>query len=286
MVKVLVTGASGFIGTALCDQLNRDKVSFYGFSSHDGDIASSATWKKLPSAEIVVHLAGRSFVPDSWDSPVDFLGTNVLGTQQALDYCKRNDSRLIFISAYIYGIPKKLPMTEEHAVNPSNPYALSKYLAEQLCQFAVQSEQVRAAVVLRLFNVYGPGQRLEFLIPSIIQSLSSSQTIEVLDIKPRRDYVFLDDVVGAITSAMKLDTGFNILNIGSGLSHSVREVIEIIQKVAGTDLPVSSKNQERQQEIPDVVADFSKAKELINWYPRVSFEEGISRIFSKLSTDL
>ena len=159
MVRVLVTGSSGFIGKALCNKLENDKVSFYPVNSDAGDIASPITWQGYPSADVVIHLAGCSFVPDSWNKPADFVNTNILGTQNALDYCKRNKSRLIFISAYIYGIPEALPIKESHSINPSNPYALSKHLAEQLCEFAVSSRQVSCVTALRLFNVYGAGQK-------------------------------------------------------------------------------------------------------------------------------
>ena len=285
MVKVLITGASGFIGFVLCEWLKNNKIPFYGASSKEGDISSPATWRKFPAAEVVVHMAGRSFVPESWNCPADFLNTNVLGTQYALDYCKRNGSKMVFISAYTYGIPEQLPISEKHPVKPSNPYALSKHLAEQLCEFSVLNEQVRSATVLRLFNVYGLGQREEFLIPSILNNVTHAREIKVFDLKPRRDYVYIDDVISAITSAMSLEDGFYLFNIGSGVSYSVKEVVEIIQRVAGTQLPVTSNNQVRLQEIPDVRADCSRAQTILGWRPLVSFEQGIINILQQKAKD-
>lgn len=283
MVKVLVTGASGFIGTALCERLLKDGISFYAAQSGDGDVADPSTWEKYPSAETLVHLAGRSYVPESWKNSTAFLQTNVLGTENGLAYCRRYSSRMVYISAYVYGVPESLPITEDHPVNPNNPYALSKYLAEQLCRFAVRTNQISSATTLRLFNVYGPRQRKEFLIPSIFDKLQREEKINVLDLKPRRDYVYLDDVVDSIVAAISQTHGFNVFNIGSGVSYSVKEVIEIIQQIVGLALPVLTENQERPQEIPDVRADFSRAFEVIGWRPKTSFQEGITQIFQQKS---
>lgn len=285
MVDVLVTGASGFIGKALCKRLTEESISFHAARSDDGNVADPKTWEKYPRAKILVHLAGRSYVPKSWENPIEFLETNVIGTESALEYCRRHGSRMIFISAYIYGVPKNMPIREDHPVNPNNPYALSKHLAEQLCCFAVQTGQISTVTVLRLFNVYGPGQRKEFLIPSILNELDSKEKIHVLDLKPRRDYVYLDDVVDSIMDAMSLKNGFNVFNIGSGISYSVKEVVEIILQVAGASLPISSTNEERPQEIPEVRADFSRALTAMGWRPKTSFKEGISKILRYLATE-
>ena len=239
MARALVTGASGFIGDALCCRLHRENIPFHGVTRAHGDIASSDTWDQYPPAEMVVHLAGRSFVPASWDHPDDFLTANVIGTQHALDYCRRHNSSLIFVSAYIYGVPQILPIPESHPIQPTNPYALSKHLAEQLCKFSVLSDQVTNVTTLRLFNVYGPGQRPEFLIPTVLDQVARGGIVEVSDLKPRRDYIYIDDVVSAIMSAMSLGRGYNALNIGSGVSLSVEEVVETIQRLAGSALPDS-----------------------------------------------
>lgn len=279
MIDAIVTGAAGFIGRALCQRLQSDGMSLLGPARSHGDVADSRTWDALPPAKTVIHLAGRSYVPDSWTDSASFLQTNVLGTENALAYCRRHGARMVYISAYLYGIPETLPMAESHPVKPNNPYALSKHLAEQLCGFAGKYHGV-PVVVLRLFNVFGPGQRPEFLVPELIAQIRLGKEIRVRDLAPRRDYVYLDDVVGSIVGALAVPDGIHVVNIGSGVSLSVGEIIEQIQQVAGTHLPVFASHQQRPQEIPDVRADISHARQLLGWEPRFSFKRGVQQLLS------
>ncbi|MFA7239064.1 MAG: NAD(P)-dependent oxidoreductase [Sulfuricellaceae bacterium] len=279
MTDVIVTGATGFIGKALVQRLLHMGVKAIPLGSLDGDVAEAATWESLPKVAAVVHLAGRSYVPDSWSDGASFIRTNVLGTEQALAYCRRQGARLVYVSAYVYGIPSELPIAETHPIMPNNPYALSKRMAEQLCEFASRFQGV-SVTVLRIFNVYGPGQRPEFLIPSIIRQVKEGKEIRVMDLKPRRDFVYLDDVVDAIVKALSVTQGFNLVNIGSGKSLSVEEIIGCIQAAAGTDLPVVSEATERPQEIPDVRADITLAKRVLGWAPQLSFLSGINRLLN------
>ncbi|MDE3059514.1 MAG: NAD-dependent epimerase/dehydratase family protein [Pseudomonadota bacterium] len=280
MTDVIVTGASGFIGRALVRRLERDGLDVLALRRDAGDIADAATWRDLPKTKTVMHLAGRSYVPDSWKEPYDFLRANVIGTGQALSYCQRHGAKLILASAYVYGVPERLPLSENHPMHPNNPYALSKRMAEELCEFACRFQGV-AAAVLRLFNVYGPGQRPEFLIPTILSQLCTGRDIRVMDLTPRRDYVYVEDVADAFVQAAKLPPGCHVFNIGSGRSHSVQEIIDTLQRVAGTALPVVSENAVRPQEIPDVVADISRAKEILGWSPRRSLEQGLKELLAR-----
>jgi nucleoside-diphosphate-sugar epimerase len=279
MIDAIVTGAAGFIGRALCERLQSGGMSLRGLARNDGDVADYRTWDVLPPAKVLIHLAGRSYVPDSWTDSAGFLQSNVLGTENALAYCRRHGTRMVYISAYLYGIPESLPIAESHPVRPNNPYALSKHLAEQLCGFAGQYQGV-PVVVMRLFNVFGPGQRPEFLVPEIISQIRLGKEIRVRDLAPRRDYIYLDDVVGSIVRAISVSDGVHVVNIGSGVSLSVGEIIEQIQQVAGTHLPVIASQQQRPQEIPDVRADISHARQLLGWAPRFSFLRGVQQLLS------
>lgn len=279
MIEAIVTGASGFIGRALVKRLTGDGIEVMALAGEDGDVAHADTWSALPPAPAVIHLAGRSYVPDSWKQGPEFVQTNVLGTEQALAYCRRHGARLVYVSAYVYGIPGTLPIAETHPVHPNNPYALSKLLAEQLCEFASGFQGV-PATVLRIFNAYGPHQREEFLIPEIIRQVAAGKAVRVLDLKPRRDYIYIEDVVDAIVRSLTIKQGFNRINIGSGVSYSVREIIDIIQQAAGTCLPVMSADAERPQEIPDVKADIGLARAVLNWAPQWSFDNGIRHMLS------
>lgn len=277
MSRILATGTKGFIGRVLVKQLQKQSHEVVEFSSSSGNVAEAKFWNKLPETDAVIHLAARSFVPDSWDDPTEFLHVNVIGTGHALEYCRKHKARLVFVSAYLYGIPGRLPIQESDPVQPNNPYALSKKLAEQICEFYSSYWEVPVTII-RPFNVFGPGQRTEFLISEILSQVRNCKEIRVKDLEPRRDYIYLDDMVDALIRALNAPDGFNVLNIGSGISYSVREIIDLIQQEAGTNLPVHSDQTVRQQEIPDVKADIACAEKLIGWVPRHSMVDGIANL--------
>ena len=283
MNRVIVTGAAGFIGGALVDELCRTGVEVVEFDMDFGDVASTDCWHGLPPAQHVFHLAGRSYVPDSWSDPASFMHTNITGTTAAIDYCRRHDASLTFVSAYVYGSPERLPIREGDPIRPSNPYALSKRLAEQVCEFSAREFAIPTCV-LRPFNVFGPGQRKEFLIPSLVAQLrSGSDQLRVSDLTPKRDYIYLTDVVDALLRTRENTEGYAVYNIGTGVSYSVREVIETIQQAAGTQLAVLSDGRVRTGEVSDVRADISRARESLGWEPKINFIDGIAEVLSGLN---
>lgn len=275
MSDVIVTGGTGFIGRHLVPMLRNDGLQVYPFDSQSGDIAEPATWNGFPAADVVVHLAGRSFVPDSWSQPSEYMRINLLGTIQALEYCRAQDARLIFLSSYMYGVPALLPIPESAGLAARNPYAFSKMLAEKACQFYAENFGVKVTV-LRPFNVYGAGQSDSFLIPSIFYQARTGDTIRVLDLAPKRDYIYIRDLVEAISTVINLNVSGGIFNIGSGVSHSVAELIAAIQGVLGTTLPVESADERRPGEIMDTVADITAARHALGWAPRFSLHEGLA----------
>jgi len=279
MLDVIVTGAGGFVGSALVRQLRQEGRSVFAMDRSHGDVAGEQAWQGIPAARALIHLAGRSYVPDSWSRGPDFIASNVLGTERALAYCRVHGAHMVYASAYVYGIPEALPLQEHQLARPNNPYAMSKFAAEQLCEFAARYQGLNATV-LRIFNIFGPGQRPEFLIPSILRQVRGGDEVRVLDLKPRRDYVFLDDVVKALTKSLHAGPGFHRANIGSGVSYSVQEIIDIIQSEAGTQLPVVSEASERPQEIPDVRADISVAQQVLGWTPCWTFKDGVRHMLN------
>jgi nucleoside-diphosphate-sugar epimerase len=280
MSKILLTGSTGFVGKNLLPKLINLGYDVIQLSSKDGDIAKEETWINLPQTEIVIHLASKTSVPESWTKSYDYINCNLMGTVNALNYCKQHNSKLIFISSYIYGNPDQLPINENVLLKPTNPYALSKLLSEQACEYYSKSENVKT-VILRPFNIFGPGQSDNYLIQFIISQLETSNIIKVKDLIPKRDYIYIDDFTDAIVKSLTLNTNFNIFNIGSGKSYSVKEVIDIIQKLLNTDASVESENERRKNEIMDTIADISMANQILNWSPKISFIEGIQNILNK-----
>ena len=281
-MNILVTGSSGFIGRHLLNSLESQGHNIFSFSTQDGDISDYDFLKQYEDIKIdyVYHLAGKTFVPDSWSNPSSFVNTNVQGTLNVLEFCDSKKIPLIFISAYIYGSDVSMPVSECTSPKPNNPYALSKYMAENLCNFYTTYKNMNINI-FRPFNVYGKGQDKRFLIPEIMLQVERNTLIEVNTLKPKRDYIYIDDLVDGLISGMNSFNGLEIYNLGSGMSISVEEVINVIKKEANSHVKYTSRNIERENEINDVVADISKARELLSWCPKISFDNGIKNIIKK-----
>jgi nucleoside-diphosphate-sugar epimerase len=284
MSKIIVTGASGFIGRALVLKLNSHGWDVIPVTSSDGDIADRTTLEKFLSQDIahVFHLAGKTFVPDSWANPHVFYQTNVLGTVSALEFCRVNCIPLTYVSAYVYGHPNTLPICEDSAVKPNNPYAMSKWLAEQTCEF-YSNAYCLPVTTIRPFNAYGIGQAENFLIASLIsQALDGGESIVVNDLTPKRDYVYLEDLLTALMATLKTENRYRVFNIGSGKSLSVKNVIDVIQNVVGIQKNIVCDKVVRRNELMDVVADISMARKELGWHPEYSFQTGIEHLINSV----
>jgi nucleoside-diphosphate-sugar epimerase len=281
MSRILVTGAAGFIGGHLVPTLRAAGHDVIHVGRPAGDIADSATWRRFPAVDAVVHLAGESFVPESWDAPSRFVRVNLGGAVEALEYCRTHGAHLVYPSSYLYGDVVCQPVPEDAALVARNPYALSKRLAEEACAFYADRFGL-TVTILRPFNIYGPGQAASFLVPTIVRQVQVGETIRVKDLEPRRDYVYVLDVVDAMVRAVSASRGFNVFNIGSGVSHSVADLIGVIQDVWGTSLRVSSEGVRRQGEIMDTVADIRKAREQLGWTPRFTLRSGMEHLHAAL----
>ncbi len=277
MKKILVTGSNGFVGKNLVLQLQKLNYSVIHFS---GNILEDDSYRKLHNEDIehCFHLAAKSFVPDSWKSPSEFIENNVYGTEKVLEFCRIKNVSLTFMSSYLYGSPQYLPINEQHPIQTPNPYAMSKYLAEELCRFYAEHYKLKLCII-RPFNIYGPNQDKRFLIPELIQKFSSTEDkVEVKDLTPKRDYVFISDLIDALILTLKISDSYSLFNIGSGYSLSVKEIIDVIKTEMKSTKQIVSNNEVRVNEIPDTVADVSLALKKLNWKPKVSFKEGIIEI--------
>lgn len=273
---ILVTGATGFVGRHLIRSLEVTGRTVYSHSSRGGDIARCDL--AFNNVGHVFHLAAKSFVPDSWTHPLAFYETNVLGTLNVLEFCRRQRASLTLLSSYVYGEPVELPINEDHPVKAFNPYCQSKIMAEELARFYVEHHSVKQTII-RPFNLYGPGQDSRFLIPSLIsQALDSeSSTIQVTDSRPCRDYLYISDFIALLLATIDCKGG-EVYNAGSGDSISVADLAATVVRVTGKMKPIVSEQKERPQEILDVRADTSKASADLQWSPTVTIEQGIRKI--------
>jgi len=227
--------------------------------------------------DIVYHLAALMYVPYSFEHPRETFEVNVLGTLNILELCRLHQiKKIVFSSSYVYGTPEFLPIDEGHPLKPANPYARSKAMGEDLCR-AFHDDYGLKCIVLRPFNVYGPDQRDNFLIPSILNQIERG-TVELNDPEPKRDFLYVDDAVEAyIKAGGDSVSDFEVFNIGSGSSSSVREIVSNILDAWGKQVDVKYKNLKRKNEVMDVVADIRKAAGKLGWTPEVGMKEGIKR---------
>lgn len=271
--EVLVTGANGFIGRRLVARLRLQGEAVREFSECEGNIANAPL--EFPEVTQVFHLAARTYVPDSWRDPRPFFETNVLGLVNVLDFCVRQKASLVLISSYVYGRPRSLPIAEDAPLDAFNPYSLTKILAEETAAFYRDKHDL-AVTIVRPFNLYGPGQADHFLVPTLIrQALDPSRDCyEVEDDGPRRDQLFLDDLIDLVLACRNRPGG--VYNAGSGQSVSIGELATLINQAAGVDKPVHSRGRRRPEEVMDVVADIRRAHDELDWRPRVSLQEGLA----------
>lgn len=275
--RVVVTGAGGFLGRRLVERLRADGIDVLTAGRGDGfDLLADTL--PLDGVAHVFHLAAETGVPDAWNDPVRFHLVNTHGTVRVLDQCRRAGCSLTYVGAYIYGVPQTLPIDEQHRVDANNPYAFSKWMGEQACEWYA-GLYAMDVVAIRLFNTYGPGQSDRFLIPKIVDQVLDPATpaIELMDLQPRRDYLYVDDAVEALIRSRAVD-GYALYNVGSGQSHSVSEVVETVMAVSGVRKPVVDLQRQRPNEIPDVRADCAHIGQACGWSARVGLAEGIARM--------
>ncbi|QSO47525.1 NAD-dependent epimerase/dehydratase family protein [Alicyclobacillus mengziensis] len=276
MSRILVTGASGFIGKHLVRRLTREGHAVVEFSSKDGDISERDALSGYDNVEHVFHLAAKTFVPESWSNPHDYFRINILGMVTVLEFCRRIGASLTLLSTYVYGEPQYLPVNEEHPLVAASPYHQSKIMAEELAEFYSKQFNVKTTV-LRIFNVYGQGQSSHFLIPKIYAQVvdDTVREVSVMDLEPRRDYVYIDDVTSAMLATLNPNELYRVYNVGSGAAASVRDVIETIFEVTGIQKPIHSANLVRKSEVSVCVADTSRIRKELSFVPLYTLYQGL-----------
>lgn len=276
-LRVLVSGAKGFVGKMLSQRLTDIGLDVIEVDLKQGfDITNWHDVVRIPKTDVVFHLAALTDVSFSFNHPLKTYTVNVQGTLHILEYARIcRVQKFIYTSSYVYGKPNYIPIDECHSVQPASPYNASKVLGEKLCKYYNRHFGLEV-IVLRPFNIYGPGQNSNFLISSIIQQALHSRQICLRDPRPKRDFLYVDDFVEAYIKALNYSTkGFNIFNIGSGISFSVEEVVQKIIFLTGKCMPVFYSGEKRQNEILNAVADISRAKEILKWQPRFTLDEGL-----------
>jgi UDP-glucose 4-epimerase len=299
-VIILITGGAGFLGSALANQLVAvghevrvlDDLSA-GSEKHlhpavlftRGDITDRPKlWTLLQDVECVYHLAARVSVPESVLYPREYNTVNVGGTVSVMEAMRDvGVRRVIFVSSgAVYGEQNQQPLRETVAPNPDSPYAVSKWAAEQYVRTIGKLWRIET-VVLRVFNVYGPGQPLPVSHAPVIArfvdtALRGGAIVVNGDGRQTRDFVYVSDVVNALvaTATAKPADG-QIINIGSGQAVSMRDLIRVVGKAAGTSLEPIYRMQ-KSGGVSQMQADITMAHQLLGYSPQVSLEQGLIQI--------
>jgi UDP-glucuronate 4-epimerase len=304
-MRIIVTGAAGFIGSTLCEalleaghavvgvdnfdpfyprSLKEDNLETLhgssGFEFVEGDIRDSAVLDVLAqtSADCVVHLAGQTDLEQSVTSTMEHVAVNVNGTVSMLEFCRHQKvGRFVLASTCIvYGGSEEMPFVEEDpAIRPLSPYAFSKRSAE-LAAYSYYRLYGLDVTVLRLFSVYGPRQRPEMAISKFTRMISSGQAVPVYgDGSAVRDYCHVLDVVSGILLALKRTSGFDIFNLGSARPHSLTDMISSIETAVGRRARIE-RRPARPGELEVVYASCEKARRVLGYEPRVELSTGIA----------
>ncbi len=276
--KVVVTGSAGFIGKILTKRLWQEQAEVIELDIENGiDVTDWEIIRHIGDFDIMFHLAAKTYVPDSYQRSQEFYYTNIVSTLNMLELCRLKKARMIFASSYVYGQPRYLPIDEKHPVVGCNPYAQSKIICEKLCE-GYHRDHNTSVIICRQANIYGVGQSENFLIPKFFKQAFSSK-IKLNDPRPKRDFIYVDDLVDAyIKCALYDSTNFEVFNIGSGKSYSIRDVVNIFRKLFLNPIEVTFTGESRKNEIMDSVFNITKAQKLLNWKPAVTIDAGLRHI--------
>lgn len=311
--SALVTGAGGFIGSHLVEHLLEEGRDVHALVEYNrqgsrgwleridpaenlevtlGDVRDEAQVRDLvEDVDMVFHLAALVGIPYSYEAPHAYLQTNTAGTLNILEACRTTGiDRLVHTStSEVYGSAQYVPIDEEHPLNAQSPYAATKIAADQLvnsyrCSFGLPT------VTLRPFNTFGPRQSARAVIPTIITQCLTSDTVELGNLSPTRDFNYVQNTVDAfIQAAGKEDCVGETIQVGSGTEISIGTLAEKIVELSGRDVAIRSvtdRERPEDSEVDRLLADAERARDLLEWKPRVGLEKGLQRTIDWMSDNL
>ncbi len=303
--KILVTGADGFIGSHLTEELMKmghevHALSLYNsfndigwLSSLDlksnvkvisGDIRDqNLCYNLTQNIDVIFHLAALIAIPYSYVAPDSYIDTNIKGTLNICQAAKKNNvKKLINVStSEVYGTAIYTPIDENHPLQPQSPYSASKISAEAIAMSFYNSYDLNVTTV-RPFNTYGPRQSARAIIPTIITQIASGKSsIQLGDLSPIRDFNYVKDTCeGLIAISDCNDSKGKIINIGSNTQYSISDILNIIQRLMNKSISVkvdTDRIRPEKSEVFHLICDNSLAKKLINYIPNETIETGLQK---------
>ena len=305
--RAIVTGACGFIGSHLTEALVRRGAKVRALAIYDsrgafgwldelapdvrasvelvaGDVRDAEQMRRLILPDsLVFHLAALIGIPYSYEAPRSYLETNLTGTLNVLEAARNTGARRVFVTSTseVYGSALRVPIDEEHPLQAQSPYSASKIAAEKLAESYFRSFQTPVTVV-RPFNTYGPRQSPRAVIPTIlIQLLSGVHELVLGDVTTTRDFNFVDDTVEGFLRLAECDQAIGqVVNIGTGVDWSIRQIAEIAQGLLGRTVTIRNEPTRIRPEASEVrrlCAGNNLLKKLTGWIPPARLQDGLSR---------
>ncbi len=304
--KVLVTGAAGFIGSHLTEALVRAGARVRALDLYNADndwgnlnflpadvldavevVLSDvrdpyAVRSAVQGREIVFHLAALIGIPYSYVAPQSYVETNITGTLNVLEACRAEGiERMVHTStSETYGTARYTPIDEAHPLQGQSPYSASKIGADKLAESYFLSFELPVATI-RPFNTYGPRQSARAIIPTVISQGLRGNTLTLGNLSPRRDLNYVADTArGFMAVAASESSPGEVINIGYGEDISIGDLVVMIGEIIGTEFEIKSDEQRVRpdaSEVMQLMADNTRARELVGWEPQIGLREGLSR---------
>ncbi len=305
-MKILITGAEGFIGSHLVEKLvskGHDVTAFVLYNSFNfygwleqinkkvlkkikiitGDIRDfQSISAAMKNKDAVINLAALIAIPYSYKTARSYIDTNIIGTQNILEAAKFMKIKKILhtSTSEVYGTAKFVPITEKHPINSQSPYAATKASADQLALSYYYSFNL-PITILRPFNTFGPRQSMRAVIPTIIGQVLNSNKINIGNLKPTRDFTFVTDTAEAFSKALASNnTNGEIINIGSNFEISIKEIIQMVALVTNRKVTInkdSNRIRPKSSEVDRLICSNKKAKKILKWKPSYNGKSGFKR---------
>lgn len=315
--KILITGAGGFIGSHLTEELVNKGYNIRAFVRYTsdgrtgyieefprekqkkieifrGDLKNSESVRRaVKGIDVIFHLGASISIPYSYEDPRDFVETNVVGTLNILESSRKEKISKIVItsSSEVYGTAKYEPIDENHPLQSQSPYSATKISADKISESFYKSFDLPVSII-RPFNTYGPRQSTRAVIPAIITQALTKKKIKLGSLTPKRDFTYVEDTVRGYIKIMESDNSVGeIINIGSGETFSIRDIVKKVGRLLNKNLEsIVEIEKERirpeESEVMLLLCDNAKAKRLLGWKPEINLEDGLKKTIEYIEKNL